>query len=629
MSSHRYSVEVSENVRKKVKFFVVLVVFSFLCLWMRVWYLQILQGQAFKGLSENNRIRQISLSAYRGIIKDRKGETLVNIRPSFNLYITPEDIQDLPATLELLSEIIGFEEESLRRDIKEARSFMDVLIKRDIGREEVAYVEENKMRLPGIRIKVEPLRSYEKNDFASHVLGYLGEISKGKLESLEDSSPYYRQGDLIGKGGLEKVYEAVLRGEKGYKEVEVDVSGRELRTIRKLPPKSGQGLILTIDSKIQEVAEQLMTGTEDAPKGGSAVVMKVKTGEILAIVSEPSFDANLFAAGISREDWHALTTHARHPMQNRAIDGQYPPGSTYKMITAIAALEEKLITPESTIYCPGHFRLGRGLYRCWKKTGHGAVDLHKAIVESCDVYFYTLGYRLGIDRLARYAKDLGLGNYTGIGLKGEKPGLIPTSLWKERVRKEAWLGGETISASIGQGYNLVTPLQQAVMTSVLANGGMVLKPFLVKAIEDSDGNILKEFYPQIVRKANVSAESFQLIRDAMMGVVNEPHGTGYLARLQNIKVSGKTGTAQVVSMKGEDELEDEQVPYQFRDHAWFVAFAPFENPEIAVSVIVEHGGHGGSSAAPVAKKIISTYFDLYPPAKSDSVNAENSSRAEG
>ncbi len=626
MSLFRYSVDVSETVRKKVKFFVVLVVFSFLCLWMRVWYLQILQGQNFKGLSENNRIRQISLSPYRGIIKDRNGETLVSIRPSFNLYITPEDIGDLIETLGFLSEKIPINKIKLRRDIKAVRAFKDVLVKSDINWEEVAFVEENKMRLPGVRINVEPLRNYVYNDFASHALGYLGEISKAKLEGMKNS--VYRQGDLVGKRGIERVYESVLRGEKGYEEVEVDVSGRELRTVRKLPPKSGEGLILTLDARIQKVVEQLMTGTPESPVSGSIVVIKVQTGEIMALVSKPSFDANLFAAGISKENWKKLILDERHPLQNRAIDGQYPPASTYKIVTALAALEEKVITPEATVYCPGHFKLGKGRYRCWKKRGHGAVNMHTALVQSCDVFFYTMGYRLGIDRLAKYAKELGLGSITGIGLKGEKPGLIPTTTWKLAARKQPWLAGETISASIGQGFNLITPIQQANMVATLANGGILLKPYLIKSIEDSDGKVLKEFYPEITRKINIKPESLKLVLEAMRGVVNEPHGTGYRARLKNIKVSGKTGTAQVVRMKPGDQRDGEKTPYQFQDHAWFVAFAPFEKPEISVSVIVEHGGHGGSVAAPLARKIIKTYFDLYPLSNVQSARKEDLKNAE-
>ncbi len=612
MSIFRYSGDVSETVRKKIKIFVVLAIFSFLCLWMRVWYLQILKGLHFQGLSENNRIRLVSLPAYRGAIKDRNGETLVSIRPSFNLYVTPEDAGDLTETLTLLNKIIDFDKEEVFQRIKESRTFKQVLIKRDIQRGAVAIVEEIKMRLPGVEIKVEPLRNYVYGELASHVLGYLGEISKDKLASLND--PSYQQGDFIGKNGLETIYETLLRGKNGYKEVEVDVSGREFKTLRKLPPRSGNTLTLTLDLRIQKVLEETLKGTSDEPVSGSVVMMKVHTGEIIAIASEPAFDANLFAAGISRENWQNLTGDKLHPLQHRAISGQYPPGSTYKIVTALAGLEEKIITPDTTVYCPGHFRLGRGRYRCWKRGGHGSMDLHSALVQSCDVYFYTVGHRLGIDKIYEYAKNLGLGDYTGIQLMGEKTGLIPSTQWKLENRKKAWLLGETISASIGQGYNLVTPLQQARFMATIANGGVSLKPLLVKKITDPDDRLIKEFHADVQHKSNISLENLELVREALLGVVNEAKGTGRLARLKNIKVSGKTGTAQVVKLKASEEIDkDEKIPYQFRDHAWFVAFAPYEKPEVAISVIVEHGGHGGAAAAPVAKKLFEAYFKHYPP----------------
>ncbi|HAX45532.1 MAG TPA: penicillin-binding protein 2 [Nitrospina sp.] len=617
MSFFRYSAESSENVRKKIKIYVILVVVSFVCLWMRVWYLQILKGEDFMGRSEENRIRKVSLPAYRGTIKDRNGETLVNVRPSFNLYVTPEDAKDLPNSLAFLSAKFEVDGDKLKEDISQSRPFKNVLIKRDISRQEVAYVEENKMRLPGIHIKVEPLRSYVYKDLAAHILGYLGEVSKEKLKNSAYSK--YALGDMIGRNGLEDIYEFNLKGEKGFKEVEVDVSGRELKTLRKLPPESGDSLVLTLDVRVQKKLEEWMDEiSKEDPVEGSVVVMKVQTGEIIAMVSKPSFDPNLFAAGISRTKWNGLLRDGKHPLQNRAIDGQYPPGSTYKLVTAYAALAENLIDPESTIFCPGHFRLGRGRYRCWKKRGHGAVNLHDALVQSCDVYFYTLGYRLGVDNLAKYAKKLGLGARTGVRLNGEKPGLVPSIQWKKKARNKPWFPGETISASIGQGYNLVTPLQNASMVSTVANGGLLVKPYLVKKTEDSEGKVIQEFFPEIVRNVEFDPEILKHLKEGLRGVVNEPRGTGRRARLKNIVVSGKTGTAQVVRMKDSDKINPEdETPYLFRDHAWFVAFAPYEKPEVAVSVIIEHGGHGGATAAPIARKVLESYFTHYPPAKYD------------
>ena len=611
----RYGTETSDAIKKKIRVFAILVVVSFLCLWMRIWYLQILKWQYLTGLSENNRVQIVILPANRGMIKDRNGETLVSTRPAFNLYLTPEDAQDLDSSLNKLSQRISLDRKKLKKKMAQTKSFKEVLIKGDISREEVAFVEENNMSLPGIRIRAEPLRNYVFNNLASHTLGYLGEISKARLESLKGST--YRQGDFVGKNGLESIYESLLRGDKGYKEVEVDVSGRELKTLRKISPESGNNLILTLDVKIQEEVEKLMTGTAEQNMNGSVVVMKVQTGEIIAITSKPSFDPNKFAAGISPQNWKALVTDEWHPLQNRSIHGQYPPGSTYKIVTALAGLEEGVIKPDTSVFCPGNFKLGRGRYRCWKKSGHGSMNLHDALVQSCDVYFYTIGHQLGIDTIAKYAKRFGLGRSTRLGLSREKKGLVPTTQWKLLNKKEPWQLGETISASIGQGFNLVTPIQQLVLMAAVANGGILLKPYLIKRIEGPEGQIRKEFFPEIVGQIGVDLDHLEQVRKALRDVVNGVRGTGKKSRLKNIIVSGKTGTAQVVRMKSDEELEKgEVIPVKYRDHAWFVAFAPYEKPVIAVAIIVEHGGHGGTTAGPIAGKIFKKYFKLYPPPSS-------------
>jgi penicillin-binding protein 2 len=607
----RYGTETNDAIKKKIRVFAILVIFVFICLSMRIWHLQILKWKYLTELSENNRIRMVSLPSYRGMIKDRNGETLVSIRPSFNLYITPEDAGDSNHSLDLLAKKIKFQRGKLKENVSRKKSFKDVLIKADISREEVAFVEENKMRLPGIKIKAEPLRNYVYKDLMSHTLGYLGEISKSKLKSANKS--LYSQGDFVGKNGLENVFESTLRGKKGHKEVEVDVSGRELKTIRKLPAESGDNLFLTLDVRVQEELEKAMTNTSEKIVNGSAVVIKVNTGEILAIASKPTFDPNEFAAGITPENWRKLINDEMHPLQNRSVHSQYPPGSTYKIAVAYAALEEGVVDPETTIYCPGHFKLGRGRYRCWKKRGHGAMNLHNAIVQSCDVYFYTVGNRMGIDTLARYAKKFGFGSPSGVGLSREKSGLVPSTQWKLKNRKKPWILGETISASIGQGYNLVTPLQQVNMMAAVANGGMLLKPYLVKRIEEPSGTTIKEFFPEIRGELAGNSKNLEVIRKALRDVVNGPKGTGKRSRLKNIIVSGKTGTVQVVRMKSNEELKKEdEVSYKYRDHAWFVAFAPYEKPKIAVAVLVEHGGHGGATAAPIAQKIFKKYFQLYP-----------------
>ena len=614
-SSAGSSFEPSFTVRKKIKIYVILVSISFLLMLVRIWYLQILKGEDFMGKSEQNRIRKVTLPDHRGTIKDRRGETVVSIRPSFSLYVTPEDAKNISESLNSLSKNIEINQKKIKMDISQSRSFKDVLMKRDISRTEIAYFEENKMMFPGIHIKIEPLRSYINKEFAAHIIGYLGEVSKEELKNPKYNK--YEQGEMIGRNGLEKIYESSLKGKRGYKEVEVDVAGRELKILRKFSPQIGNSLVLTLDSRVQKKLEELMEEiSENNPVEGSVVVMKVATGEIIAMVSKPSYDPNLFAAGISRKKWNRLLNDKKNPLQNRSIDGQYPPASTYKLVTAYAALSENVIKPEDTIFCPGHFRLGKRDYRCWKKRGHGAMNLHDALVQSCDVYFYTLGHRLGIDNLAKYAKKLGFGSHTGIGLSGEKSGLIPSTAWKKKVKNEVWYPGETISASIGQGYNLITPLQNASMISAIANGGFLPAPYLVKKIEDSEGKLIKEFSPKILKNIAMDPEILKHLKEGLRGVVYEAHGTGHRARLKNIVVSGKTGTAQVVSMKDSEDIDpEEKIPYSFRDHAWFIAFAPYENPDIAVSIIIEHGGHGGDTAAPIARKIMENYFIHYPPTK--------------
>ncbi len=611
MSTERYSRDFSDDVRRKIKFFALLVIVSFLGLCLRVWYLQVLKGSDFMGLSENNRVRLVSLPSYRGEITDRNGVPLASIRPSFNLYITPEDVQDLGETLNRLKEKIDFDIQKVKEDIRHSQPFFDVLIKTDIPREQVAFVEENNRLLGGIHLKVEPLRDYHYGELAAHTLGYLGEINRDKLKKGEAG---YRMGDIVGKEGIEFLFEHEMQGKKGYKEVEVDVSGRELAVLRKSPPQSGNHLQLTLDLRIQQVVEEAMTGTEEEPINGSAVVIKVKTGEILAITSKPAFDPNLFSAGISVAEWRKLLFNNQHPLQNRAIDGQYPPGSVYKIIAAYAALEEQAIDPEETVFCPGYYRLGRRVYRCWRRGGHGDVNLHDALVQSCDVYFYTVGHKLGIDTLGRYAKMLGMGSLTKVNLIGEKPGLVPTKEWKLKAKGEEWLAGETISASIGQGFNLVTPIQQARLLATVANGGMLLKPYLVRQIRDKDGRVVREIFPTIENRLESRPDTLSIIQKGLFGVVNEKRGTGWRARLKQIQVAGKTGTAQVVRLKKGPKSEEgeEEILYKHRDHAWFAGYAPFDNPEIAVAVIVEHGGHGGSAAAPIVSKIIQAYNKYYP-----------------
>lgn len=614
MSKFLYSHDISDEVRNKVRVFVILVTVVFLVLWIRVWYLQILKGENFETLSENNRVRLVSLPSFRGKILDRNGQVLASIRPSFNLYITPEDAGNLDKTLSDLNQHIDFDLKRVREDISKSPKFKPVLIRADIEREDVAFVEENNRLLPGVHIKVEPLRDYLHDNLASHLLGYLGEISEDRLEAMKHAD--YMMGDMIGKYGLELFYESELTGKKGYKEIEVDVAGRQLRTLRKLPPQSGRNLVLTIDFEFQRKVEQLMTGTEEEPIVGSAVVMDVNTGEVLAIVSKPDFNPNLFARGITLDEWKALQSDPHNPLQNRSVNGVYPPASTYKIVAAYAALEEGIIQPDTTLECPGYYSLGRrkGLFRCWKRSGHGDMTVYDALVQSCDVFFYKVGYEMGVDLLARYARQFGMGDFTQIRMMGERPGLVPTVKWKNSTQRGLWLPGDTIAASIGQGYNLVTPIQQARLVSAVANGGKLFRPILIKQIRDKDGRVLANHQPEVAANLHPkNADNLALIRAALLGVVNDKKGTGRLARSKTIKIAGKTGTAQVVSLSAVSKYEEEEdIPFEFRDHSWFVGFAPYEEPKIGVALILEHGGSGGKVAAPLVRKIIEAYDQVNP-----------------
>lgn len=575
----------------------VVILAAFFALTGRFWYLQILKGDHFKKMAENNRVRVLPVPPARGILFDRNGLMLVNSRPSFNLYVIPDDVQDWDLLKEQLTRLLDMEPDLIERRLaqKKASPFQPLPIKLDITSEELGRLETFKYMMPGVYIEVSPQRNYPLGPVAPHVIGYLGEITPEQLKS--GKYPECRLGDYIGQWGLEKEYQKDLGGIKGGRYLEVDARGREVQVLGVQEPTAGNNLVTTLDWDLQKTAQEALQG-----RAGAVVALDPRSGEVLAMASSPAFDPSTFTRKLTAKDWQTLLSDPLKPFQNRAIQGQYPPGSTYKMVVALAALEEGLVTPETTFYCNGTFLFGNRRFSCWRKGGHGSVNLHKAIVQSCDVYFYNVGLRLGVDRLARYAQYFGLGQPTGVALTSEKGGLIPTSLWKLKRYKAPWHPGETVSLSIGQGYNLVTPLQMAVLTAALANGGKVYRPYLVKKLFSPQGRILKEFSPVQLRSLPVKAEHLYLIRKAMAGVVNEPGGTGYACRLWGITAAGKTGTAQVVGLGKKGG----------RDHAWFVAFAPLEDPKLAVAVLVEHGGHGGDAAAPIARKLFQAYFHLIP-----------------
>jgi penicillin-binding protein 2 len=575
----------------------------------RLWYIQILQGPNFRELSENNRIRLTDLPPARGLIFDSEGRLLADNRPAFTLTIVPEDVSDWDLLTRRLNNLVGITADEIKK-AKQAASglaaFKPIRIRSNLDRQELALLETFRYELPGVKVLVEYRRAYLAARETAHIIGYLGEINKKEL--AEAPSSLYRLGDFVGRYGIEASRERVLHGRRGARQVEVDAMGRELAVLNEAEPLPGHNLILTIDLDMQKAISRALS-----EKVGAIVAMNPKNGQVYGLYSAPSFDQNSFITGMTNEQWKELRTNPLHPLEDRAVTGVYPPGSTYKVVTAAAGLAEKVVTPETSFFCGGQMRFGRRYYRCWahKYGGHGHTNLHKAIRESCDVYFYKVGLKLGVDRLAKYARAFGLGSRSGIPLPHEAAGLIPTAKWKRRRFGEAWQPGENLSISIGQGFNLTTPLQLARMVSVVANGGYLVTPTLVKAVVPSGSSRQVPEPEGIVTKVPVSPVHIKLIKDGMYGVVHERKGTARLAKVEGIKVAGKTGTSQVVNLKFEKSFgKKENVPWKYRSHALFVAFAPLENPEIAVAVVIEHGGSGGKDAAPVAQQVLQAYFDL-------------------
>ena len=585
--------------------FIVAGVFCVLAL--RLWFLQILSTDHYRSLSERNRVRYVAIQAPRGAIFDRHGTLLVDNRPAFTLSALRQEIGDRDQLFPRLAALLQIDADRLEERWQQGRGlprYRPVPLAEDVGRQAMELVQENSIDLPGLLVEVKPFRAYPFGEMAAHLLGYLGEVTEDELS--QPGFAAYRSGDMVGKTALERTYEHRLQGQKGQKRIEVNVRGRELRQVTTRSPLPGDQLYLTIDQSLQQVAEDAL-----ADQAGAVVALDVNNGEVLAMVSRPSFDPAWFARGITSEEWQNLSNHPQHPMNNKALRGQYPPGSTFKMPVALAALEAGVATPATKIQCNGSMKLSRSYaFRCWKKEGHGLVDLHKAIKESCDVWFYRVGLETGIDRIADAATRLGLGAVTGFPLGAERPGLIPTRAWKKQRFGTSWYDGETVITSIGQGFVLTTPIQLANMAAAIANGGTVWRPQVVRKIVDLEGHTETIFEPETLHESAWPPQHLAPVRKAMEAVVNDVGGTAWRSRLDNVRYAGKTGTAQVVRKKeDEEELEsDEEIPYRFRDHALFVSYAPVDNPQIAVAVVIEHGGHGSSAAAPVARAIYEAYF---------------------
>ncbi len=567
----------------------------------RLWYLQLEEGHSFRARSERNRLRLQHVPAVRGNLYDRMGRVLVNNLPSFDVVFRLKDIPDLEQTvLELASYLPDGQLLStggmLPHDPRRP-AHSGVVAARDVDWPLILAVESRQHDFPGVSIETRSRRSYPMQNLAAHILGYVGEVSPRELEQASG----YRRGDMVGKFGVEKTWDAALRGQSGTQQLEVDASGRRLRILEEVPAQMGQSLILTIDMDLQQQVEKIL-----GEKPGAIAVLDVNSGEILALASTPSFDPGIFARGITTEEWRILHDDPLHPLTNRATQGQYPPASTFKIISAAAALEEGVVTPDMRFYCPGRLRVAGHTFHCWRQ--HGSVDLRRALAVSCDVYFYQLGRRLGIQHLADYARRFGLGQPLGIGLAHEAGGVIPDPAWKQKRIGGPWYPGETISAVIGQGYATATPLQMAAATAAVANGGTVYRPHIVKQLIDARGDVVKNVTPEVVSQTGISPEHLQVITEGMTDVVHKDYGTGKRARVRQVRVAGKTGTAQVISGRGG---RSKQIARRFRDHAWFVAFAPVEAPKVAVVCLLEHSAHGGGkAAAPLVGEVLHTYFSL-------------------
>jgi len=570
----------------KNRIFIATIFLIFIIILLRLWQLQGLNTEKYKKLAEQNRIRIIKIPAPRGIIYDRNGIPLVENIPSFAALISPEYIDKVDVNL--LAKILNISIEDLQKKFKKKSEsiYMPIRIKEDLTFKEIAMLEARRSEIPGLIIETEIKRYYPFGPATAHLLGYLGKITEQQIKNnpqYQNLPSYF----LVGQTGLEKIFDDRLIGIPGEKIIEVDALGRELRLIKEAPPVKGEDIYLTIDALLQEAAYKAFNGHT-----GAFVALKPDTGEILSLLSSPSFDPNIFVEGVSGTYWNELVNNSQNPLLNRAIQGLYAPGSTFKIITAIAGLEEGVVTPDRILVnCTGGISFGTWTFGCWKKEGHGSVNLIRGLIESCDVYFYELGRILGIGKIYKYATLLGLGNPTGFSSE-EKSGLVPDEEWKKKVKKTSWFLGDTFNTAIGQGFLKVTPLQMANVMATMVNEGTKITPYIIRGTDPRKDNL------------NLNPKNLEIIKDALSGVVNEPNGTASNARSYMIKFGGKTGTVQVVSKKLKEKVSYKNIEH----HAWFIGFAPVEKPEIAFSVIVEHGGSGGAVAAPIAKNILEGYI---------------------
>ena len=577
-------------------------------LFVRLAKLQIVEYAHFSNLSENNRVRLMALPPNRGLIYDRNGVILAENRPTFHLELIPEQIDDLEATLKDLSEIVSLSERDVsefRDSMRAHRSFQSISLRTRLDDVEVARLAVNRHRFPGMDISARLTRHYPQGESAVHAVGYVGRINEKELENIDQGN--YRGSSHIGKTGLERFYEDELHGTVGQQKVEINAEGRILKVVDKIPSVPGNDLFLSLDIELQKVAEAALGELH-----GSVVAIIPQTGEVLVFASTPTYDPNLFVHGISFAKYKELQTSEGKPLFNRPLFGQYPPGSTLKPFVGLAGLETRTVNTDEEINCKGHYLIPddetQRKYRDWKKEGHGPTDIDDAIEQSCDVYFYDLAYRMGIDRIHDFLAKFGFGEKTGIDLYGERSGLLPSRDWKKKVRKTIWYPGETLIAGIGQGYMLATPLQLAEATATLANKGVKIQPHLVQSIRSAETVKTEVFEP---KESQFNLRNPRHWDDMFLAMKKVVHGKWGTARAtgwgMKYKMAGKTGTAQVFGIAQDEEYDEETVARKLRDHGLFVAFAPFEAPEIVVAVVVDNGEHG-SQMAPIARKVIDHYL---------------------
>jgi penicillin-binding protein 2 len=591
------------DIQKRLPFLAGFIIFCTVVILVRLWYLQAVKGDYYHEQAESNRIRPVKLRPPRGIIYDRHGRPIVENVLTFDISLVPEDTTDLDATIDKLASAIKLSPAAIRAALDDAAAvrtkYEPVKILEEAPWDDVALIEAHQEDIPGAIIEPEHRRHYPYEGLASHQLGYIGKVSPSQRKKDQDI------GLLTGQGGLEKVYDKYLRGIAGRRMIQVNAAGRKVKDLGIEEPKPGTDVYLTIDLNVQKAAEEAL-----GDHGGAVVAMDPNSGEILALASHPNYDPNLFPRGIAPKDWVRLMNDPSHPLYNRAIQSVYPPGSTFKIIVSLAGLESGIIKLDDKVTCRGSIKSGRHSFRCWKKDGHGPISFHDALVQSCDVYFYTMGDRIGWDRIAQYARELGYGSLTGILLPDEKPGLIPTTEWKQKRTKEPWYVGDTYINTIGQGFVLVSPIQACQMISAIANGGIFYRPNLLKQTRNRETGEVKMIAPERRNKITLDPVALEEVRKALVGVVNEPGGTAHGAQNPFAIVAGKTGTAQVIAQK----VAGRKLAENISDHAWFIAYAPADNPKIAVAVLVEHGGHGGAAAAPVARRVIEEYMKNVGPA---------------